>query len=155
VGAGAVRESCFSLLPRFRARSKKNCSSSKSPPSGGISPGIYRSFVPAETFFPALTCPFQASFRTGALPGQHGLIANGLFFPELTKVLFWEQSHTLVEGARLWDAFRANGGKVGLMFWQQSMGEKADLIVTPAPIHKHSGGMIRAAIRSRRSWSAG
>ena len=31
-----------------------------------------------------------------------------------------------------------------MMFWQQSMGEAVDLIVTPAPIHKHSGGMIQA-----------
>ena len=31
-----------------------------------------------------------------------------------------------------------------MMFWQQSMGEDVDLIVTPAPIHKHSGGMIQA-----------
>jgi predicted AlkP superfamily pyrophosphatase or phosphodiesterase len=101
-------------------------------------------FRPAETFFPALTCPFQASFRTGAQAGEHGLVTNGLFFPELTKVLFWEQSHTLVQGPRIWDSFRSRGGKVGLMFWQQIMGENADVIVTPAPIHKHSGGMIQS-----------
>ncbi len=29
------------------------------------------------------------------------------------------------------------------MFWQQSMGEAVDLVATPAPIHKHSGGMIQ------------
>ena len=59
-------------------------------------------------------------------------------------MLFWEQSAALVEGPRIWDDFRARGGKVGLMFWQQSMGETVDLIVTPAPIHKHSGGMIQS-----------
>lgn len=101
-------------------------------------------FRPAQTLFPALTCTFQAGFRTCAEAGSHGMIANGLFFPELTKVLFWEQSHSLVEGPRIWDGFRANGGKVGMMFWQQSMGEAADLVVTPAPIHKHSGGMIQS-----------
>jgi predicted AlkP superfamily pyrophosphatase or phosphodiesterase len=31
-----------------------------------------------------------------------------------------------------------------MMFWQQSMGESVDLVVSPAPIHKHSGGMIQA-----------
>jgi predicted AlkP superfamily pyrophosphatase or phosphodiesterase len=101
-------------------------------------------FRPAQTLFPALTCTFQAGFRTCSQAGNHGMIANGLFFPELTKVLFWEQSHSLVEGPRIWDNFRANGGKVGMMFWQQSMGEAADLVVTPAPIHKHSGGMIQS-----------
>ena len=72
------------------------------------------------------------------------MVGNGLFFRELRKVLFWEQSSALVHGPRIWDDFRARGGKVGLMFWQQSMGENVDLVVTPAPIHKHSGGMIQA-----------
>jgi len=86
-------------------------------------------FRATQTIFPALTCVFQAGFRTAAQAGTHGLVANGLFFPDLTKVLFWEQSHSLVEGPRI---------------WQQSMGEAADVIVTPAPIHKHSGGMIQS-----------
>ena len=101
-------------------------------------------FRPTRAVFPALTSVFQASFRTGSLPGAHGLIANGLYFSDLAKVLFWEQSAALVEGARIWERFRARGGTVGLMFWQQSMGEAVDLIVTPAPIHKHSGGMIQS-----------
>ena len=29
------------------------------------------------------------------------------------------------------------------MFWQQSLGEDADLVLSPAPIHKHHGGMIQ------------
>jgi predicted AlkP superfamily pyrophosphatase or phosphodiesterase len=101
-------------------------------------------FRPAQTFFPAVTSVFQACFRTAAPVGAHGLIANGLFFKDLTKVLFWEQSAALVGGPRIWDTFRARGGTVGLMFWQQSMGETVNLVVTPAPIHKHSGGMIQS-----------
>ncbi|MDQ3620866.1 MAG: alkaline phosphatase family protein [Verrucomicrobiota bacterium] len=101
-------------------------------------------FRPANTFFPGVTSVFQACFRTGISPGEHGLIANGLFFPDLRKVLFWEQSAALVEGPRIWEDFRARGRKVGIMFWQQSMGEAVDLVATPAPIHKHSGGMIQA-----------
>ncbi len=101
-------------------------------------------FASMQTVFPAVTSVFQASFRTGATPGSHGLVANGLFFKDLQKVLFWEQSASLVEGPRIWDQFRSKGGTVGMMFWQQSMGENVDLVVTPAPIHKHSGGMIQA-----------
>ncbi len=101
-------------------------------------------FAPAHTFFPAVTSVFQACFRTAAPVADHGLIANGLFFKDLNKVLFWEQSARLVEGPRIWDQFRARGGKVGMMFWQQSMGENVDFVATPAPIHKHSGGMIQA-----------
>ncbi len=101
-------------------------------------------FRPARAVWPALTCTAQASFRTASTPGAHGIVANGLFFKDLTKVLFWEQSATLCAGPRIWDDFRARGGTVGLMFWQQSMGENVDLVATPAPIHKHSGGMIQS-----------
>lgn len=71
------------------------------------------------------------------------MVGNGLFFRDLQKVLFWEQSTRLVDGRRIWENFRARGKRVGIMFWQQAMGEAADLVVTPAPIHKHSGGMIQ------------
>ena len=29
-----------------------------------------------------------------------------------------------------------------MMFWQQSLGESVDMVLSPAPIHKHHGGMI-------------
>ncbi len=111
-------------------------------------------FQKATTVFPAVTSVFQASFRTGAPVGTHGLVANGLFFRELRKVLFWEQSARLVEGPRIWEKFRASGGTVGMMFWQQSMGEMVDLVVTPAPIHKHGGGMIQACYTQPASLEA-
>lgn len=101
-------------------------------------------FKPAQAIFPAVTCPVQASFRTGQPTGAHGLVANGLFFSDLRKVLFWEQSSTLVEGPRIWEGFRAKGGTVGMMFWQQSLGENVDFLVSPWPVHRHSGGMIQS-----------
>lgn len=100
-------------------------------------------FHAADSIFPALTCPVQASFRTASAPSEHGMVASGLFFKELRKVLFWEQAASLVEGKRIWENFRARGRKVGMMFWQQSLGEAVDLVLSPAPIHKHSGGMIQ------------
>jgi predicted AlkP superfamily pyrophosphatase or phosphodiesterase len=111
-------------------------------------------FRPTQSIFPAVTCPVQAAFRTATPPGENGLVANGLFFSELKKVLFWEQSAALVEGPRIWEDFRTRGKKVGMMFWQQSMGEVADLVVTPAPIHKHSGGMIQACYTQPASLEA-
>jgi len=102
-------------------------------------PGFHR----ADPFFPAVTCVAQASFRTAAQPQTHGMVANGLYFRDLRKVLFWEQSSALVEGERIWRKFRTNGKRVGMLFWQQSLGEEVDLVLSPAPIHKHSGGMIQ------------
>lgn len=100
-------------------------------------------FHSANSVFPAVTCTAQASFRTATTPEQHGMIANGLFNQQLKKVLFWEQSASQISGLRIWDDFKADGGTVGMMFWQQSLGENADLILSPAPIHKHHGGMIQ------------
>ncbi len=97
----------------------------------------------ASTVFPALTCTVQASFRTASLPAKHGMVANGVYERALRRVMFWEQSSGLVTGERIWRRFRQRGGKVAMLFWQQSMGEEADLVVSPAPLHKHHGGMIQ------------
>ena len=99
-------------------------------------------FKPLESVFPALTCTAQASFRTASLPARHGMVANGLFHRDLRRPLLWEQSSALVSGPRIWEAFRQRGKRVALLFWQQSLGEDVDIVLSPAPIHKHGGGMV-------------
>ena len=99
-------------------------------------------FASAPSVFPAVTCVAQASLRTGLAPSEHGVVSNGWWSDELKKPLFWEQSARLVRGRRIWSDRRAQGGTVGLFFFQQSLGEDADVIVSPAPIHKHGGGML-------------
>jgi len=104
-------------------------------------PGL--TFQKTETVFPAVTCVAQASFRTARTASDHGLIANGRYFRDLKKVLFWEQAASLVRGERIWKKFRERGRRVGMLFWQQSLGEDVDLVLSPRPIHKHEGGMIQ------------
>lgn len=106
--------------------------------------GLELNFRPLETVFPALTCTAQAAFRTAAPASQHGLVANGTFHRDLSRALFWEQSSALVAGPRLWDAYRAAGQRVAMLFWQQSLGESVDLLLSPAPIHTHGGGLVEA-----------
>ena len=93
-------------------------------------------FSPKESCFPAVTCVAQANLRTGLTPAEHGMVANGWWSETLKKPLFWEQSCELVKGRRVW------GKSTGLFFLQQSLGEDVELVVSPAPIHKHGGGMI-------------
>jgi len=100
-------------------------------------------FRKLEPVFPAVTCTAQASFRTAAPPRDHGMVSNGIFFRDLRKPMFWEQAATLVEGPRIWQRFRERGGRVGMVCWQQSLGEDLDLVLSPKPVHKHSGGMIQ------------
>jgi len=100
-------------------------------------------FEPLDTVFPAVTCTVQASFRTARPPGAHGMVANGLWDERYARVRFWEQAATLVEGKRIWHDWRQSGGTVGMLFWQQILGEHVDMVLSPAPIHKHHGGMIQ------------
>ena len=93
-------------------------------------------FTPKESVFPAVTCVAQATLRTGLAPSEHGMISNGYWSETLRKPIFWEQSCRLVKGARAWSK------NSGVFFFQQSLGEDVELIVSPAPIHKHGGGMI-------------
>ncbi|MCX7819923.1 MAG: alkaline phosphatase family protein [Kiritimatiellae bacterium] len=99
-------------------------------------------FRPLETVFPALTCPVQASFRTAAHPCFHGITANGFYARRLARAFFWEQSAALVYGRRIWTRYRAAGRRVGLLFWQHSLGEEADVVLSPRPVHRHHGGLI-------------
>ncbi len=97
----------------------------------------------AETVTPALTCPVQASFKTATPSSGHGIVANGFFFEELYKPLFWEQNSKLIQGERIWEKMQLQGKRNAVLFWQQSLGDDSDIVLSPAPVHKHHGGMIQ------------
>ena len=99
-------------------------------------------FAPAQSVFPALTCTAQATLRTALPPSAHGMTCNGVWNRELRRPSFWEQSSGLVAGPRIWENARAAGSTVGVFFFQQSLGESADVLLSPAHIHKHGGGSI-------------
>ncbi len=111
-------------------------------------------FQKLEGALPGVTCTAQAAFRTAAPVSTHGVASNGFFFRDLKKVLFWEQASSLVSGPRIWENFRARGGRVGMMFWQQSLGEEVDLVLSPTPVHKHGGGMIQSCYTMPRDLEA-
>jgi len=110
---------------------------------GALKLGSGLELQPLKPCFPAVTCTAQATFRTAAPAARHGIVCNGRFDRRTCKTDFWNQSAGLVDGARIWAGARAAGHRVGVLFWQQSLGEQADLILSPAPIHKHHGGMIQ------------
>lgn len=99
-------------------------------------------FSPAQSVFPAVTCTVQGSIRTASLPSVHGMTSNGYWNHQLFRPSFWEQSSSLVSGQRIWAPARERGETVAVLFFQQSLGESVDFVLSPAPIHKHGGGMI-------------
>ena len=58
---------------------------------------------PLSTVTPAVTCSVQSTLLTGLLPSDHGIVANGWFFKNLSEVLFWRQPNQLVQGEKIWE----------------------------------------------------
>lgn len=100
---------------------------------------------PLKPLLPAVTCSVQAALTTGVSPAKHGIIANGYFDRDRLKTQFWEQSDRLVQSERIWDTLRSRVERFtsAMLFWQNSIGSSNDIVLTPAPIHKHHGGMIQ------------
>jgi len=59
--------------------------------------------TPLTTVTPAVTCSVQATFMTGGLPRDHGIVANGWLFRDLMEVWLWRQSNRLVAGEKIWE----------------------------------------------------
>ena len=96
---------------------------------------------PLTTVTPALTCSVQATFMTGGLPRDHGIVANGWLFRDLMEVWLWRQSNRLVAGEKIWDAARRRDPAFTCanMFWWYNMAASHDVGVTPRPIYKSDG----------------
>lgn len=97
---------------------------------------------PLTTITPAVTCSVQATFTTGLLPCQHGIVGNGWYFRDLAEVFFWRQSNKLVEGEKIWETARKldPGFTCAKLFWWYNMHSTADYTVTPRPIYLADGG---------------
>ncbi|MEW2636404.1 nucleotide pyrophosphatase/phosphodiesterase family protein [Streptomyces sp. NPDC048389] len=93
------------------------------------------------TVLPAVTCAAQSTFLTGALPAEHGIVANGWYFRELGDVLLWRQHNGLVSGDKIWDAARRAhpGYTVANICWWYAMGADTDVTVTPRPVYYADG----------------
>ncbi len=96
---------------------------------------------PLTTLTPAVTCSVQATFVTGALPRDHGIVGNGWLFRDLMEIWLWRQSNRLVAGERVWEAAKARDQRFTCanLFWWYAMAASTDIAVTPRPIYKADG----------------
>jgi len=53
---------------------------------------------PLKAITPAVTCAAQSTLLTGLMPSEHGIVANGWYFRDLSEVWLWRQSNRLVAG---------------------------------------------------------
>ena len=102
------------------------------------------STAPIRAVTPAVTCPAQATFLTGVLPRDHGIVGNGWYFRDLAQVMFWRQSNQLVQGEKVWETARQRdpAATCANMFWWFNMYSSVDWSVTPRPIYCADGKKI-------------
>jgi predicted AlkP superfamily pyrophosphatase or phosphodiesterase len=96
---------------------------------------------PLATVTPAVTTTVQSTFVTGALPRDHGIVANGWYFRDQSEVLLWRQSNRLVHGEKLWDVAKRRDPAFtcAKLFWWYNMYSSADIAVTPRPMYPADG----------------
>lgn len=90
---------------------------------------------------PAVTCSVQATYLTGKLPTEHGIVGNGWYFRDLGDVLFWRQSNQLVQGEKIWHEARRRDPAFTCAntFWWYAMHSDADWTITPRPLYCADG----------------
>ncbi|MFK7779338.1 MAG: alkaline phosphatase family protein [Gimesia sp.] len=99
---------------------------------------------PMGGVLPAVTCSAQSTLLTGLLPREHGVVANGWYFRELSEVMFWKQSNQLVHGERVYEAakLRDPDYTTAKMFWWYNMYAPIDWSVTPRPSYPADGRKV-------------
>lgn len=104
-----------------------------------VSGGSVSSLTPPT---PAVTCTSQATFLTGKLPHEHGIVGNGWFHRDTREVRFWLQPRDLIEAPTFIDRLRAEGVSVANLFWWFNIGSGADWSLTPRPEYPADGRKI-------------
>ena len=99
------------------------------------------SMAPVRAITPAVTCSAQATFLTGLMPRDHGIVGNGWYFRDLAQVMFWKQANQLVAGEKVWETARRRDPSctTAKMFWWYNMYSSAEWSVTPRPIYRADG----------------
>jgi predicted AlkP superfamily pyrophosphatase or phosphodiesterase len=94
-----------------------------------------------QSVTPAVTCSAQATYVTGKLPSDHGIVANGWYFRELNEVWLWRQSNRLIQGEKVWETARRReaGFTCSNTFWWYAMATTADYTLTPRPLYCANG----------------
>lgn len=99
---------------------------------------------PIDTVTPAVTTTVQTTYLTGLTPREHGIVANGWYFRDLSEIWFWRQSNRLVTGERVWQTARKRDPAFTCanLFWWYNMFSGADIGVTPRPMYLSDGRKI-------------
>jgi predicted AlkP superfamily pyrophosphatase or phosphodiesterase len=97
--------------------------------------------VPITPVLPAVTCSVQATYLTGKLPDEHGIVANGWYFRDDCEIKFWRQSNKLVQSPKIWEIAKSIDPNFTCanLFWWYNMYSSVDYAITPRPMYPADG----------------
>jgi predicted AlkP superfamily pyrophosphatase or phosphodiesterase len=100
--------------------------------------------VTINPVLPAVTCSVQATYLTGKLPDEHGIVANGWYFRDECEVKFWRQSNKLIQAPKIWEMAKAIDPSFTCanLFWWYNMHSSVDYAITPRPMYPADGRKI-------------
>lgn len=103
---------------------------------------------------PAVTCTAQATYLTGKMPNEHGIVANGWYFRDECEVKFWRQSNKLVQAPKIWDMAREIDSSFSCanLFWWYNMYSHVDYAVTPRPMYPADGRKLPDIYTQPQEW---
>jgi len=79
---------------------------------------------------PAVTASVQASMTTGRRPGEHGVVAGGVFRRQSKDLSLAERSNTLLSKKRFWHARDLpQRPTVALVFWSNPLAGGGDIVL--------------------------
>ncbi|MBD2605652.1 alkaline phosphatase family protein [Scytonema hofmannii FACHB-248] len=107
-----------------------------------------------ESVLPAVTCSAQATYLTGKLPNEHGIVANGWYFRDECEIKFWRQSNKLIQAPKVWDMAKALNPDFTCanLFWWYNMYSSVDYAVTPRPMYPANGRKIPDIYTQPAEW---
>ncbi|MEO0415694.1 MAG: nucleotide pyrophosphatase/phosphodiesterase family protein, partial [Verrucomicrobiota bacterium] len=97
-----------------------------------------------EPLLPAVTSTMQATYLTGKVPGEHGIVANYWYDRDYAEHRGWKQANKLVQGKKLWEYLREDNPDYtcAKVFWWNNLYSSAEYSITPRPIYCADGKKV-------------
>jgi len=94
-----------------------------------------------KSMLPAVTCSVQATYLTGTMPDEHGVVGNGWYFRDTGEVRFWMRSGKLIQKPAVWDIAREKNPEFTCanIFWRYATYSGADYVAVERPMYRKDG----------------
>jgi predicted AlkP superfamily pyrophosphatase or phosphodiesterase len=113
-----------------------------------------KGIVKIKPILPAVTCSVQATYLTGKMPNEHGIVGNGWYNRDTAEIIFWRQSYGLVQAPYIWHTLKQEfpDFTVANIGWWFNMYSGADYSLTPRPQYRANGLKIQDCYTQPAEW---